>query len=84
MKHRSNNQQTSKPTPMKTTLMELLDELSSVTKDDALVMAAVKNLFSSYKIRFTSTLAPVRLVGVDETQRAQRPANPGRRSSAWA
>ena len=84
MKHRGNNQQTSQPTPMKTTLMELLDELSSVTKDDALVMAAVKNLFSSYKIRFTNTLAPVRLVSVEEAPRAQRPINPGRRSSAWA
>jgi len=84
MKHRSNNQHPSKPTPIKTTLMELLDQLSSVTKDDALVMAAIKNLFRSYKIRFTNTLAPVRLVGVEEAPRGLEPTNPGRRSSAWA
>ena len=70
--------------PIKTTFMELLDELSSITKDDALVMAAVKNIFSSHKVRFTHTLAPVRLVGGDESTSQLRRANLGRRSSAWA
>lgn len=82
MKNRNKNHQPSKP--IKTTFMELLDELSSITQDDALVMAAVKNIFSSYKVRFTHTLAPVRLVGGDETTRELRRANRGRRSSAWA
>ena len=70
--------------PIKTTFMELLDELSSSTKDDAQVLAIVKNIFSSYKIRFTNTLAPVRLVGGDESTSQLRRANLGRRSSTWA
>jgi hypothetical protein len=70
--------------PIKTTFMELLDELSSSTKDDAQVLAIVKNIFSSYKIRFTNTLAPVRLVGGDEKASQLRRANLGRRSSPWA
>ena len=82
MNHRSKNHQPSKPVPIKTTIMELLDELSSITEDDALVMAAVKNLFSSYKIRFAHTLAPVRLVGAEESTRELRPSNLGRQRSA--
>ena len=70
--------------PITTTFMELLDELSSSTDDDAQVLAIVKNIFSAYKIRFTSTLAPVRLVGVDEKTSQLRRANLGRRSSTWA
>jgi hypothetical protein len=77
MKSRKYHRQPSKPAPIKTTFMELLDELSSITADDALVMAAVRNIFRSYKIRFAHTLAPVRLV-TDEPNRAAR------RSSAWA
>ena len=83
MKNRRKNHQPAKPTPIKTTFMELLDELSSITKDDEQVIAAVKNIFRSYKIRFTHTLAPVRLVGGDE-MRELRQTNLGRRSSAWA
>lgn len=84
MKNHSKNHQPSKPTPIKTTFMELLDELSSITKDDALVIATVKSIFSSYKVRFTHTLAPVRLVGCDETPRELRRASLGRRSSVLA
>jgi hypothetical protein len=82
MKNRIKNHQPSKP--IKTTFMELLDELSSITKDDALVVAAVKSIFSSYKVRFTRTLAPVRLVGAEPKPRELRRANLGRRSSALA
>jgi hypothetical protein len=82
MKNRSNHRQPSKP--IKTTFMELLEELSSITKDDALVMAAIKDIFISYKVRFARTLAPVRLVNGEQTVRALRHANLGRRSSAWA
>jgi len=70
--------------PIKTTFMELLDELSSSTNDDAQVLAIVKNIFSSYKIRFTNTLAPVRLVGGAKKTSQLRRANLGRKSSAWA
>ncbi len=84
MKNRSKNHQTVKPAPIKTTFMELLDELSSITQDDALVMATMKNIFSSYKVRFARTLAPVRLESGEQTMRALRLTNLSRRSSAWA
>ena len=76
MTNRSKNHQPTKP--IKTTFLELLDELSRITKDDALVMAGVKNIFSSYKIRFAHTLAPVRLVGGTEATGELRHANLGR------
>ena len=84
MKNPSKIHQRSKPALIKTTFMELLDELSSITQDDALVMAAVKNIFSSYKIRFAHTLAPVRLAGDEETPRKLKRANLVPRSSIWA
>jgi hypothetical protein len=64
--------------------MELLAELSNVTQDDALVLAAVKDIFRSYKVRLARTLAPVRLVNGATTVSALRRANLRRRSSAWA
>ena len=84
MRNRNKSREPSKPTPIKTTFMELLDELSSITQDDALVMAAVKDIFGSYRIRFTRTLAPVRLVSGEQTVGALRRGNLSRRSSAWA
>jgi hypothetical protein len=84
MKNTNRKLKPSKPAPIKTTFMELLDELSSITQDDALVMATMKNIFSSYKIRVARTLAPVRLESGEQTLRALRRGNLGRRSSAWA
>ncbi len=51
-----------KSAPIKTTVMELIDSLSSLTQDDALVVATMKNIFASYQVRLARTLAPVRLV----------------------
>ena len=48
---------------IRTTFMELLWELSRLTIDDALVLAAVKNIFQTYSVRLAHSLAPVRLVG---------------------
>jgi hypothetical protein len=42
--------------------MDLLEELTALTKDDTLVMAAVKNIFATRNVRLARTLAPVRLV----------------------
>jgi len=69
--------------PIKTSLMELLEELSNITKDDALIVASVKDIFSSYRVRLGPTLAPVRLVGED-ARRELRRNHSGPRSSAWA
>lgn len=51
------------PGSIRTTFLELLEELSRLTTDDAMVMLAVKNLFQSYRVRSARSLAPVRLVG---------------------
>ncbi len=72
----------SRKAPIKTTFMELLDELSSRTRDDALVMSVLQNIFRSYKIRFVHTLAPISLAG--ETAPKLRRNSLRRRSSAWA
>ena len=49
--------------PVRTTFMELLQELSRLTTDDAVVLAAVQNIFQTYRVRLAHSLAPVRLVG---------------------
>ena len=50
--------------PIKTSLLELLQELSRLAKDDALVLAAVKDIFASYKVHLSRSLTPLRLVEV--------------------
>lgn len=47
---------------IKTTVLDLLKELTALTKDDTLVLAAIKDIFATHKVRLARTLAPVRLV----------------------
>ena len=49
--------------PIRTTFMELLWELSRLTTDDALVLAAVTDIFRTYRVRLAHSPVPVRLVG---------------------
>jgi hypothetical protein len=42
--------------------MDLLQELTNLSKDDTLVLAALKNIFNCYNVRSVRSLAPVRLV----------------------
>ena len=49
--------------PIRTTFLELLWELTRLTTDDALVLAAVKDIFQTYSVRLAHSVAPVRLVG---------------------
>jgi hypothetical protein len=69
--------------PIKTTVMELIESLSSLTQDDALVVATMKNIFASYRVRLARTLAPVQLVNGEFVAKAAR-HHLGKRSSAWA
>jgi hypothetical protein len=64
MKQRINRKEAhrTKATSIKTTFMELLEELSRLTRDDFLVMAAVRNIFATYNVVATRSLAPVKLV----------------------
>jgi hypothetical protein len=52
--------------PTRTTFMDLIRELGQLTKDDDMVVAAVKSVFNSHNVRFAHSLAPVRLVAGGE------------------
>jgi len=49
--------------PTQTTFMKLLQELSELTNDDRLVIAAVRSIFETHKVRLSRSLTPVKLVG---------------------
>jgi len=63
-----------KPTLIRTTFMDLLQELTNLTKDDALVLAALKNIFDCYNVRLARSLAPVRLVVTSQRSHGNRRA----------
>jgi hypothetical protein len=63
-----------KTTSIRTTFMDLLQELTNLTKDDTLVLAALKNIFDCYNVRLVRSLAPVRLVVTSERSRENRRA----------
>lgn len=73
----------SKKLTIKTSLLEILQALTSQTNDDALVMASLARIFSSHRVRFGRALAPVRLTSGKPTRSVRR-GNLGRRSAAWA
>ena len=52
--------------PIRTTFMELTEELTNLTRDDSLVLAVVKNIFGTYRVRLAHTMTPVRLVGAQQ------------------
>jgi hypothetical protein len=62
--------------PIRTTFMELIQELSSLTSDDFLVVAAVKSILDTHNACLSRSLLPVRLVTTGTPIRAQR-------KSAW-
>ena len=64
--------------PIKTSFLELLSELTLLTKDDRLVIAVLKNIFASHKVRFGRALAPVRLTANSTRLKLRR------RRPAWA
>lgn len=53
--------------PIRTTFMDLIQELGQLTKDDGMVVAAVKRVFNSHSVRFAHSLTPVRLVAGGRT-----------------
>ena len=54
--------------------MDLLQELINLTKDDTLVLAALKNIFDCYNIRLVRSLAPVRLAATSQWSEGNRQA----------
>jgi len=51
-----------KSTRIRTSILELMQELSNLTNDDNLVIAAVRNIFGAYNVRLAGAPVPVRLV----------------------
>jgi hypothetical protein len=47
-----------KTTSIKTTILDVIEELTVLTKDDALVMAAIKNIFATYDVRLARSSSP--------------------------
>ena len=72
------------PEPIKTSFMEIIEGLTRLTKDDAVVIAAVKNIFSAYRVRLAKSAATVRLVYRQNLLRELRRANPRLRRSVLA
>ena len=66
-------------TSINTSFWELIRELAELTKDDNLVVAAVRNIFRQHNVTMTRAMAPVKLV---TTRPVRRRA--GGRSSCWA
>lgn len=60
-------------TLIRTTVLDLLKEITALTQDDALVMATISNIFATCNVRRACTLAPIRLVGPG-LRRRHRPA----------
>ncbi len=68
---------------IRTTLLDVLKELTHLTKDDAVVLAVFKRIFDSHRVRLVRTLAPVKLVeGKGSTRRARRTGF--NRTKVWA
>lgn len=85
MKHnRAERRKHGRKEPIKTTFMELIQELSSLTSDDSLVVGAVKRICDTYNVRLSRSLLPVRLVTAGNPIRAHRksPWEKGRSSCA--
>jgi len=67
--------------PIRTSLMEVLKELTALTQDDALVLAVFKRIFNSHRVRLARNLAPVKLVA-SAAPRRRRSGFAG--TKAWA
>jgi hypothetical protein len=72
-----------KHTAIRTTFMELIQGLSSLTSDDSLVVAAVKNIFDNYSVRLSRSMLPVRLTaGIPIRAHRKSPWDKGRSACA--
>jgi hypothetical protein len=65
-----------KDTSIRTNIMEILAAISSRTNDDHAVIAAVKNIFKSNRVRLANSLVPLRLVEVKAPAATKTGRNP--------
>jgi hypothetical protein len=64
-----------KRTRIRTSIMELMQELSNLTHDDNLVVSAMKSIFGTYDVRLAAAPVSVRLVGAANSPRVLRKSN---------
>jgi hypothetical protein len=63
--------------------MEVIEEIANLTRDDTLVLAVVRNILETYRVRLAHTMVPVRLVGAQESMTRNK-NHRGQRLQAWA
>jgi hypothetical protein len=66
-----------KRTKIKTSLLELMQELTKLTNDDHLVIGTMKSIFGSYKIRLAGAPIALRLEGAGSLPKIFRKKNGG-------
>ncbi len=54
---------------IRTSLMDLLKEITALTQDDAVALAVFKRIFNSHRVRLARTLAPVEIVAAPRCAR---------------
>ncbi|MGH7929512.1 MAG: hypothetical protein ACREQV_17120, partial [Candidatus Binatia bacterium] len=64
-------------TKIRTSIMELMQELTNLTHDDNLVIGTMKSIFGSYKVRLAGAPVDVRLVGSANLPRIFKKRNGG-------
>ena len=66
-----------KPLKIRTSIMELMQELTKLTHDDNLVIGTMKSIFGSHKVRLASAPVSLRLVGAGNAPVIFRKRNGG-------
>jgi hypothetical protein len=66
-----------KRTKIRTSLLELMQELTKLTHDDNLVIGTMKSIFGSYKVRLAGAPVALRLEGAPNSPRIFRKRNGG-------
>lgn len=64
-----------KRTKIRTSVMELMQELANLTHDDNLAVGVMKSIFGSYKVRLARAPVALRLEGAADTPRVFRKRN---------
>jgi hypothetical protein len=63
---------------IRTTVFEVMEELTKLTKNDNLVLAAFRDIFDSHKVTAIRSLTPVKVVASSRS-----PYRSGHRRSSW-
>lgn len=72
MKHARNTRRKTNDNRIRTNFWGLVGELSNLTADDNLVVAAVRSIFTTHTVRMGPSLAPVRVASADWPARLQQ------------